>query len=82
MRWFQLNNFNANWMFNRSNLFGMGRNFNRNYNRNTARPHPNSVSEANTDVSDSSQHTNTTESEEFDSSCCCERGPMASAKFH
>lgn len=60
-------------MFNLPNLFGMGRNFNRNYNQNTAQPSSDCVCEANTVISDPSRHTNTTESGEYDS-CCC--GPM------
>lgn len=75
-----MNNFNANWMFNRSNLFGMGRNFNRNYNQNTARSSSNYVSEANAVVSNPSQHTNTKESEKCDSSCCCEVRPTETIK--
>lgn len=75
-----MNNFNANWMFNRSNLFVMGRNFNRNYNQNTARSSSNYVSEANAVVSNPSQHTNTKESEKCDSSCCCEVRPTETIK--
>ena len=67
-------------MFNRSNLFGMGRNFNRNYNQNTARSSSNYVSEANAVVSNPSQHTNTKESEKCDSSCCCEVRPTETIK--
>ena len=69
-----MNNFNTNGMFNPPNLFGMRRNFNRNYNPSTAQSSSNCVLEANTVVSDSSQHTNTTESVEDDSSYCCESG--------
>ncbi|MCI8719115.1 MAG: collagen-like protein [Lachnospiraceae bacterium] len=67
-------------MFNRSNLFVMGRNFNRNYNQNTARSSSNYVSEANAVVSNPSQHTNTKESEKCDSSCCCEVRPTETIK--
>ncbi len=69
MRWFLLNNFNTNWMFNPPNLFGMGRNFNRNYNRNTAQSSSNYVSKTNMAESTPSHHTNTKESEECNSSC-------------
>lgn len=81
MRWFQLNNFNMNWMFNPPNLFGM-RVPNRNYNRNVAQPSHDYIYETNTDVSDASQHTDisrhtdTSESEECDRSCYCEYGEM------
>ena len=76
MRWFQLNNFNTNWMFNPPNLFGMRRNFNRNYNQNTVQPSCNCISKGNTAVAVPSQHINTNESKVDDSSCCCESGPM------
>ena len=79
MRWFQLNNFNANWIFNPPNLFGMGRNCNRNYNRNTVQPSPNCGSEANTAASDPSHHTNAAESGKYNS-CCCKSEPMEQVK--
>lgn len=53
-----MNNFNINRMFCPPNLLGMGRNFNRNYNSNTA------------------QSWNDSESETYDSSCCCESDLM------
>lgn len=80
MRWFQLNNFNTNWMFNPPNLFGMRRNFNRNYNQNTVQPSCNCISKGNTAVAVPSQHINTNESKVDDSSCCCESGPMESVE--
>ncbi len=67
-----MNNFNNNWMFNPPNLFGMGRNYNRNCSRNTVPNSSNYKSEENTAVSDPSQHTNAAEAEENDSSCGCE----------
>ncbi len=76
MRWFQLNNFNTNWMFNPPNLFNMGRYSGRNYNQNTSQPSPNNKAETNTAVLENSQHTSTTEPEEYDSSCHGEPGPM------
>lgn len=66
-----MNNFNMNRMFSPPNLFGMGRNFNRNYNPNTAQPWNDCASEADMAVSEPSQYTSTTESEEYDSSCGC-----------
>jgi hypothetical protein len=76
-----LNNFNANWIFNPPNLFGMGRNCNRNYNRNTVQPSPNCGSEANTAASDPSHHTNAAESGKYNS-CCCKSEPMEQVKEH
>ena len=75
-----MNNFNTNWMFNPPNLFGMRRNFNRNYNQNTVQPSCNCISKGNTAVAVPSQHINTNESKVDDSSCCCESGPMESVE--
>ena len=52
-----MNNFNANWIFNPPNLFCMGRNCNRNYNRNAGRRPPDGISRANTVLAGSSQNT-------------------------
>ena len=71
MGWFQLNNFNSNWMFNPQNLFGMRRNFNKNYNQNTVQPSFNGVSGTNKAVSNPSRYTNITKSGGYNS-CCCE----------
>lgn len=71
MGWFQLNNFNSNWMFNPQNLFGMRRNFNKNYNQNTVQPSFNNVSGTNKAVSNPSRYTNITKSGGYNS-CCCE----------
>ncbi len=69
-----MNNFNMNWMFNPPNLFGMGRNYNRNNQQNnhqsTARTSPDDVSGANTAVSAPSEHADTTESGKYDTSVC------------
>ena len=72
MRWLQLNNFNANWMFNPPILFSMGRNLNRNYNQNIARSSSNYVPKGNMAASEppQSQYTGTRVSGEYDSSCC------------
>ena len=64
-----MNNFN-----NSPNLFGMRRNFNRNYNQNIAQP-SNCASEANKIVSNPSQYRNATELRKY-SSCCCKLGPQ------
>lgn len=71
-----MNNFNANWIFSPPNLFGMGRNFNRNYSQNTVRSPSKCVSEADTAVSDSSQYTGAAESVEYESFNCCEPEPI------
>ncbi|MDE6386452.1 MAG: collagen-like protein [Lachnospiraceae bacterium] len=71
-----MNNFNINRMFSPPNLFGMGRNFNRNYNPNTVQPWTDYASEANMDVAEPSQYTSTTESGEYDASCCCGPGTI------
>ena len=76
MRWFQLNNFNMNWMFNPPNLFGM-RVPNRNCNQNAAQPSPDHIYETNTDVSHASQNTDTSESAECDCACNCESEEMS-----
>ena len=65
-----MNNFNANWIFNPPNLFGMGRNYNRNYRQNTVQSPSNHVSETNMTASNPSQHQSATESEKYNSSCC------------
>lgn len=62
-----MNNFNG--MFNLPNLFGTGRNYNRNYNQTTARPARDRVSEGNMPAAGSDQHTNTGEAGEYDDSC-------------
>ena len=67
-------------MFNPPNLFGMRRNFNRNYNQNTAQPSCNCISKGNTAVAVPSQHINTNESKVDDSSCCYESGSMESVE--
>lgn len=64
-----MNNFN-----NSPNLFGMRRNFNRNYNQNIAQP-SNCASEANKIVSNPSQYRNAIELRKY-SSCCCKLGPQ------
>ena len=66
-----MNNFNSNWMFNPQNLFGMRRNFNKNYNQNTVQPSFNGVSGTNKAVSNPSRYTNITKSGGYNS-CCCE----------
>ncbi len=65
-----MNNFNGNWMFNPPNLFGMGRNFNRNNGQNTARSSSNFVSDTNMAVSDTSEQANAAKEEEL-----CSPGP-------
>lgn len=85
MRWFQLNNFNMNWMFNPPNLFGMRvPNRNYNHNQNAAQPSYGHIYETNTDVSDASQngdisqhedifrHEDTSKSMGCDCACNCE----------
>lgn len=87
MRWFQLNNFNMNWMFNPPNLFGMRvPNRNYNHNQNAAQPSYGHIYETNTDVSDASQngdisqhkdifqHEDTSKSMGCDCACNCETG--------
>ena len=59
-----MNNFNANWMFNPPNLFGMGRNFNRNCRQNTPPPSANSTTETDTAIPAPSENTTAAESEE------------------
>lgn len=71
MRWFQLNNFNTNWMFNPPNLFGM-RTSCRNCNQNASRTSADRIYETNTGVSNHLRHTDAEGSEECDSSGCCE----------
>ena len=71
-----MNNFNINWLFQPPNLFGVRRESNRNYNQNTAQPSSNCVPTANAVTSDPSQCTNKTESDECDSSCCCDSEPI------
>lgn len=70
-----MNNFNTNWMFRLPNLFGMGRNCNRNNNQNTAQRSSDCASEKNMTVSDPSQ-TNATESEEYGSDSYNESASM------
>lgn len=72
-----MNNYNASRMFNPPNMFGMRRNFNRNYNQNTVPSSSNCVSEAGMAASDPAQHTNNAE---HDSSCCCKPVPMKPAE--
>ena len=57
-------------MFNPPNLFGMGRNFNRNNGQNTARSSSNFVSDTNMAVSDTSEQANAAKEEEL-----CSPGP-------
>lgn len=57
-----MNNYNADWIFHPPNLFGTGRNFNRNYHHPPSRPCSRCGSEAGTAVSESS--------------CCCKAGPQ------
>ena len=68
-----MNNYNANWMFNPPNLFGM-RIPNRNCNQNVAQPSSDSINETNTALTDDSQHTGTAGTEEGSSSRYCESG--------
>lgn len=75
-----MNSFNANWMLNPPNLFGM-RTPNRNCNQNAAQPSADFIYETNTAVSNHSQHTDTAESEEYNSSCYCESGMMESGEM-
>ena len=55
-----MNNYNANWLFNPPNLFGMGRNFNRNHRQNITQPTSNYVSGTDEEESDSLSHTDMT----------------------
>ncbi len=68
-----MNNYNANWMFNPPNLFGM-RIPNRNCNQNVAQPSSDFINETNTALTDDSQHTGTAGTEEGSSSRYCESG--------
>ena len=68
-----MNNYNANWMFNPPNLFGM-RIPNRNCNQNVAQPSSDFINETNTALTDYSQHTGTAGTEEGSSSRYCESG--------
>ena len=71
-----MNNFNPNWLFNPPNLFNMGRtpnrsyhqNYNQGYNQNALQFPINSKAGTNSVVSGQSQHTNTQESQENDTS--------------
>ena len=80
MRWFQLNNFDADWKFNPPNLFGT-RNSDRNRNQNTARPSPDCADETNTVISDDFQYKSNEEPEEYNPSCYCEAGMMESGRM-
>ncbi len=71
MRWFQVNNFNMNWMFNPPNLFGM-RTPNRNCCQNMAQPSCDCIYENNTAPTDYSPQAEPAQSEEYASSCYCE----------
>ena len=64
-----MNNFN--WMFNPPNLFGMGRNYNRNYDQNTAQSSHDRISGENMLAAGTNQHTDTTTLGE-----CGEPGPQ------
>lgn len=69
-----MNNYNANWMFNPPNFFGMkntpNRNTpNRNTYQNTSQPSQNCKAETNATAADPSRHTN-------HSPCPCEAGPQ------
>ncbi len=77
MRWFQLNNFNPNWMFNPPNLFGRGRNFNRKNCQRVSQSTCNYVSETNSTVLEPSTNRVSTEAGEYDS-CHCKSGRMKS----
>lgn len=70
MRWFLLNNFNPNWLFNPPNLFGMGRNCSRNYHQSAARPSYGCASGASTAAFNHSQRTNATAPGEDKDPCC------------
>ncbi len=63
-----MNNFNANWMFNMPNLFGM-RVPNRNNSQNSARTFQNNRYETNRTVTDQDQYADTAKEEECAPSC-------------
>lgn len=75
MRWFYLNNFNANRMFNPPTMFGM-KGPNRNCNQSRGQRSPDLINGANTAVSGQFQHIDTIKAEEQDSSCYCESGQI------
>lgn len=64
-----MNNYNANWMSNPPNFFGMRRTPNRNNYQNTSPSPPNLQAKTDTTLSDHSQHTS-------NPSCFCEPGPQ------
>lgn len=70
MRWFQLNNFNANWMFNPPNLFGM-RAPNKEGNRNTPQPPTGFMSGENTAIPSQIPHTSATGQKGCNLPCPC-----------
>lgn len=66
-----MNNFNANWMFNPPNLFGM-RTSCRNCGQNAAQPSDDVIYETNTAVSEQSQYTDAAETEAYNAFGYCE----------
>ncbi len=74
MRWFQLNNFNINGMFQPPRLLGMGRASNQSYGQNTVSSSPNLILETNTAAWDDSKQETTKGQEEYKLLCHCQ-GP-------
>lgn len=75
-----MNNFNANRMFYPPNLFGM-RGPGRNYNQSAGQTSSDFIYETNTARSESPEHTDAVEPEEYDVSCRCESGPVGFAEI-
>lgn len=71
-----MNNYNTNWLFNPSNLFGMNNAANRNNYQDTSRPSTNPEAETDTACSDDSGHTTTEIPKIPDFSCFIKPGPM------
>lgn len=75
-----MNNMNNNWMINPPNLFGR-RVANRNFNPNATMSSSDYICETNTAIPEHSQHTDTAELEEYNSSCYDEYRMMGSGEM-